>query len=236
MNKKKILTLSLVVAVIAIAMVSGSLAWFTDSDQVTNVFTVGSVKIVQNEEFQQNSQLMPIVPHASDPTDPSKAGNFVTKKVDVSNVGKNAAYIQTFVAVPAVLDNNNILEIYDANAAANGWTKTAAPVATGVSGTQILPGSGDTNLYNIYKYAYNSALAVNTTTADVIEGVYINADVDLDVLDAATAYFVVNGSQVTGFNALETVNVYVATQAIQVDGFENAASALATFDTHPWAS
>ena len=42
--KKKVLTVALVVALIAI-VVSSSLAYFTDTDQVTNTFTVGSVKI-----------------------------------------------------------------------------------------------------------------------------------------------------------------------------------------------
>ena len=39
--KKKVLTVALVVALIAI-MVSGTLAYFTDNDEVTNTFTIGS--------------------------------------------------------------------------------------------------------------------------------------------------------------------------------------------------
>lgn len=233
--KKKLTVISVLVIILAL-LASGSLAWFTDQDQATNVFTIGSVEIVQNENFTQDSLLMPIVPDTANPTDPSKAANFVTKEVTVTNTGKNAAYVQTFVAVPAVLDNNNILEVYDAEAAANGWTKTATAVATGVSGNKIVPGSGDNNLYNIYKYTYNTALAANTTTAMVIEGVYINKEVDMDVVSDTVAYFVVNGQQVTGFNAMEKINVYVATQAIQTEGFADAAAALATFNTHPWAN
>ena len=42
--KKKILGVALVVALVAI-MVGGTLAYFTAEDEVTNTFTIGSVKI-----------------------------------------------------------------------------------------------------------------------------------------------------------------------------------------------
>ena len=41
--KKKVLSIALIVALIAI-VVSGSLAYFTDRDEVNNTFTIGSVK------------------------------------------------------------------------------------------------------------------------------------------------------------------------------------------------
>ena len=43
--KKKILAMSLCVVMLAIAIVGGTLAYFTDTDQETNTFTVGNVKI-----------------------------------------------------------------------------------------------------------------------------------------------------------------------------------------------
>lgn len=51
--KKKVLTVALVVALIAI-MVSGTLAYFTDNDEVTNTFTIGSVEI----EIHENGALV----------------------------------------------------------------------------------------------------------------------------------------------------------------------------------
>ena len=48
--KKKILSLTLVVCLLAIAVVGGTLAYFTDTDNVaTNTFTVGDVKIKLDE-------------------------------------------------------------------------------------------------------------------------------------------------------------------------------------------
>ena len=43
--KKKILALSLCVVMLAIAIVGGTLAYFTDTKSATNTFTVGNVKI-----------------------------------------------------------------------------------------------------------------------------------------------------------------------------------------------
>lgn len=47
--KKKIVTLSLVVALIAIAVVGGTLAYFTDDDAAENTFTFGKVDIELEE-------------------------------------------------------------------------------------------------------------------------------------------------------------------------------------------
>ena len=60
--KKKIIALCLVVALALTAVVSGSLAYFTDTDKADNVFTTGKVDITLNEQnadgtpFTQNCQ------------------------------------------------------------------------------------------------------------------------------------------------------------------------------------
>ncbi len=65
--KKKILSIALVVCLLATALVSGSLAYFMDSDKDVNVMTAGNVKIVQNEterdgsEYVDNQPLLPAV-------------------------------------------------------------------------------------------------------------------------------------------------------------------------------
>ncbi len=240
--KKKIALVSVAVALIAIAVVGGTLAWFNDTDEVTNVFTVGSIDIEQNEVFDENTAvLMPVV--GTDPTDADD--NYIQKTVTVENVGKNPAYVQTYVAVPAVLDNNGVLKLYDANAAANGWTKldgdvnTAGvqPVATGITIT------GETLTYNVYLYRYNGTLIKGAETDACLEYVYIDSATDLNTYDTDndgdtdTAYFVTaNGTEITEFNAAGQLNVYVATQGTQAEGFDNATEALtATFANHPWA-
>ena len=48
--KKKILAITLCVAMVAIMLVSGTLAYFTDTDAATNVMTTGKVDIAQLEQ------------------------------------------------------------------------------------------------------------------------------------------------------------------------------------------
>lgn len=43
--KKKILALCVVISLAAVAIIGGTLAYFTDTDEATNTFTVGSVSI-----------------------------------------------------------------------------------------------------------------------------------------------------------------------------------------------
>ena len=55
--KKKITAIFLCVALVAIAIVGASLAYFTDTDQATNTFTVGNVKIdlIESRYHRQGS-------------------------------------------------------------------------------------------------------------------------------------------------------------------------------------
>lgn len=248
-TKKKVLVIALAISLIAVA-VGGTLAWFTDQDETTNVFTYGSVDIEQEEVFDQSTaELLPVVG-----TDPTVAtDNYIQKEVTVKNIGKNDAYVQTFVAVPAILDNNGIVKLYDANLTTNGWEKVdgdatvvgVQPVVTDVTIT------GETLKYNLYLYRYATALAAptgqstETVTAPCLEYVYIDKTIDLDVVEengVKKAYFVLaDGTTITGYDATQQLNVYVATQAVQEKGFADAEAA---FDSafaddngdylHPW--
>ena len=244
--KKKLVVTSLAIALIAIA-VGGTLAYFMASDEATNTFTIGSVEIQQVEEqrvdqtkefttdnleaFENDKQLIPVISNTTPTDDP----NFQDKYVTVDNIGKNAAYVQTFVAVPEALIDSGVLYIQAGSQ--GGW---AAPVDVAtVEESAIVEGSTSTVKYAVYKYIYSSALAKETSTTPVIEGVYISQDADMDVTYdangvATSARFTMNGAAVAGFDATQKVNVYVVSQAIQADGFTDATTALANFGTHPW--
>ncbi|MBE6576485.1 MAG: hypothetical protein E7654_09475 [Ruminococcaceae bacterium] len=47
--KRKIIALCLIVAMLGVAVISGTMAYFTDTDEAVNVMTIGSVKIEQHE-------------------------------------------------------------------------------------------------------------------------------------------------------------------------------------------
>ena len=101
--KKKITALCLCVALLAIAVVGASLAYFTDTKSATNTFSVGNVKIdlIEQEKtddglvgFKQGKTLVP---------GKSNDGNAVSKIVTVKNTGKNDAWVWVDLKIPAYL-------------------------------------------------------------------------------------------------------------------------------------
>ncbi len=119
--KKKITTFSLIVALLAIAVIGGTLAYFTDTDEATNTFTVGKVKIellehqrywadddVFLEEFEDDKVLMPINATEGGAQGPKDrwgmplAEIYGDKIIRVKNL-ENDAYIRVYVAVPEAL-------------------------------------------------------------------------------------------------------------------------------------
>ena len=68
--KKKILALCLVIALAATAVIGGTLAYFTDTDEATNTFTVGNVDITLTEPNwdEATAKLIPGREIAKDPT------------------------------------------------------------------------------------------------------------------------------------------------------------------------
>lgn len=217
-TKKKILTLALVIALLATAVVGGSLAWFTAEDDATNVFTVGSIDIEQNEDFVQNSQLLPVVPN--DTEDPSDDANYVKKVVTVTNTGKNAAYVRTFIAVPASLEPECLKLDIDGT----DWTRQWSYPAFTYNNEE----------YVALCYVYNKALEPEKPTPVLLKGVYLDASVDIkddpdDNSENLEFCRLVNGEHVfSGFeiadkdgNILKNVEVLVRTEAVQAQGFES---------------
>ncbi len=86
---KKILLTALSVVLVAALAIGGTLAYLTDRDAKTNVFTVGNVDITLNDDFAQGSQLVP--------------GVAVEKDVTVTNTGKNDAWVWVEIVVPTEL-------------------------------------------------------------------------------------------------------------------------------------
>lgn len=84
--KKKILAVSLCVVMLAIAIVGGTLAYFTDTKTATNTFTVGNVKIELTEPGWEGSgktdapEVYPGEPLKKDPT--------------VKNTGSNPCFVR----------------------------------------------------------------------------------------------------------------------------------------------
>lgn len=242
-TKKKILTLALVLALLAIVTVGGSLAWFTAEDIATNTFTVGSIRIEQHEsqlgpdgnpeEFEQGKVLLPIV----NVDNPAEDPNYQDKIVTIENTGNNPAYVRTFIAFPANLETEYLMLDYEtSDDPANGWTWENRSVITY---------AGES--YVVYCFVYGPQLEKGATTPELLKGVYLRPMVDLknnpategDNLEFCIPYgdgsYKFSGYEIATADgkaivledgSTKTVNVLVLTQAVQAEGFSSAGEAL----------
>lgn len=99
--KKKLVAMCMVVCLSAIAIVGGTLAYFTDDEEATNTFTVGNVDIILTEPnwtgsgSQDAPEVYPGEPLAKDPTVTNDGANpcFVRIKVEGLDCLENAGMI-----------------------------------------------------------------------------------------------------------------------------------------------
>ena len=245
--KKKLVAISLVVAMLAVAVIGGSLAYFTDTANATNTFTAGGVKIALIEQerdgkgglqaFTQDKVLMPIVGSAQGEKDElgqPVAKNYIDKIVTIENTGKSAAWVRAYYAVPSALDDGyetfnagaNILHGNFGNYFAEDGT-----LNTTYENQWKWKHEGKWNYfettidgvaYNVYFADYYKALPAGQTTEQFISGVYLDSHVNM-----------VNGEYVdTRFPNADlsilkgTVKYPVYAVAVQADGFDSAAAAI----------
>lgn len=258
MKKRRILSLCLVAAIAAIAVFAGTLAYFTDTDEADNTFTVGNVKIdlieqeraYDNEgnatglqDFTDGKLLMPIVGSAQgeketiDGVEMPTAKNYVDKIISIKNTGESKAYVRVFVAVPTALQNGEVpnAPLYDVL----HWNFNADSTAEGEWTDEIVvanPTVIDGVEYKIYSRTYTTALAADEATATpAYIGFYLDKSVDYNgeswTVDFGT------GTQAIDYDLSEGVNIPVFAQAIQADGFESAEDAFAAsgLPSNPWA-
>ena len=253
--KKKILVLCLVVALAVTAVVGGTLAYFTDTDNETNTFTVGGVEIDLIEQqrnanssalvpFEQNKNLMPIVGSAQgeqeivDGVKLPTAKNYVDKIISIKNTGVSKAYVRVFVAVPTALQNGQTPNAprydvlhwnFNGDSCADGqWTDeivVANPIV--IDGVE----------YKIYSRTYTTALDANEVTATpAYIGFYLDKTVDMNAEGDYTVNWG-NGPEVINYDLSKGVSIPVFAQAVQADGFTSAEAAFAAsgLPSNPWA-
>ena len=225
--KKKITAIALVVCLVAVAVVGGSLAYFTDTDKAANVFTTGKVDIQLIEKFGDENpataeKLLPA-------TGSAQAGtlkNGITKEVTVKNIGTEDAFVRVHIAIPSVLDNGN--PAFDAGQNALHFNYTADSIGEGKwdwSKTTGDPYQGDWNYYettidnikyNVYVVTYGTALKANEVTPEkAIHQVYLDSRTSNEAIasykttlgDNWQILVLAEGTQSAGFaNAYEALN------------------------------
>ena len=248
--QKKLFTMAMAIALIAVSIVGMSLAYFTDKDEATNTFTAGGVKIdlieqqrneagTELEEFEQDQVLMPIVGSAQGEKDAlgqPVAANYVDKIVTIENTGKSDAYIRAYFAIPSALDDG--YETYNAGANVlhfNFGNKFAEDGLTTTYGKEwnwkhdnkwnYFETTIDGVAYNVYYADYHQALAANETTEQFVSGVYLDKTFD----KKGDEYYAF-GEKVDLSDLIQNgelnVKCPVVAVAVQAAGFDNADAAI----------
>lgn len=227
--KKKITAIALVVCLVAVAVVGGSLAYFTDTDAKTNTFTTGNVDIQLIENFGDNN---PATPEKLLPaTGSAQAGtlkNGIKKEVTVKNIGTEDAFVRVHIAIPSVLDNGNpsfdagqnkLHFNYPADSVGEGkwdWSKTTGTPFVG-SDWNYYETTIDNIKYNVYVVTYGTALKTGEVTPEkAIHQVY---------LDSKTS-----NEAIASYNTALGANwqILVLAEGTQAAGFDDAYAALNT--------
>ena len=257
--KKKLTLVVTCIVLVAAMVIGGTLAYFTDTKNATNTFTVGNVKINLIEQqrganglvpFEQNKKLYPIVGSAQGEKDEfgmPTAKNYVDKMVTIQNTGSEKAYIRAYFAIPSALDDGyetfnagmNVLHFNFGNKVVNG----AISSTEGVEWNWQHDGKWnyfettiDGIKYNVYYADYYQAVAAGATTEQLVQGVYL--DKSFDLKDGKCYAF---GKEVTLDDGWDWNNVScpVFAVACQAEGFDNATDAMnAAFGANynPWGT
>lgn len=212
--KKKILALSMCIALAAIAIVGASLAYFTDTKTATNTFTMGNVQIKLDETNVNDPEGDRVTSNVYN----VYPGAVVTKDPIVHNIGKNGAYIRATVNVSNWM---NLVGAYYPDfkeTFPNDGYKAALNLLVGELGegwSVVGVEAGD--VFTIGQFdakfilKYDGVLASVTDTTAMFQTVTIPAGID-------------------NANADSFDEVKVVAQAIQADGFDTWEDAFAAFD------
>ena len=217
MNKRKLMLVAVALCMVAILGFGGTLAYLTDYETATNVFTVGNVDIKLNEVFAENAKLIP--------------GIDVQKEISVTNTGSEDAYVRVHFAIPTLLDDG-----YDTFAAfANtlhwnfgiesmqkgewNWHNTLKENKADPDGDVGYPGNGgewnwyyatvDGIQYTVYVATWTTPLAPNATTDLAVRKVYLDASLDNVHIEEI-------------IDQLGEIKILVAAEAVQAEGFNDA--------------
>ena len=244
--KKKIVALCLCVALAVVAIGGATLAYFTDTDAKTNTFTVGKIDISLQENFKQNSKLLP----------GSQTVNNVPKEVTIKlEDGSEDAYVWYEWLIPAALDStdgstgtNNVVHV---NSAGYTWDNYREnPKYWPAGQTEALPlektwdhdpeielGSGvgpegfvgtetiDNIVYNKYVVLYHGKLSAGDETTMAMKQVYLDSKVDAD----AQGQYTING-KVINYDFSKGVNIFVRAYGIQAEGFADVYAAYKAYN------
>lgn len=216
--KKKILALSMCIALAAIAIVGASLAYFTDTKTAKNTFTMGNVQIKLDEANINDLEGDRVTSNEYN----VYPGLVVDKDPTVHNTGKNGAWVRAIVTIE---NGMNWLGLYNDNV----WTAPQEAAFKALINNTL--GEG----WEIVDIAYDMS-GPNHPTSDFVATLKYTQV--LKATESTTAMFsqIAFPAKMTGNDVTTRIaqdgnfGINVVAQAIQVDGFDNWEAAFAAFD------
>ncbi len=220
--KRKIIALCLVITMLGVAIISGTMAYFTDTAEAVNVMTLGSVKIKLIEQKRENGQMVDLDPNtgyhvvpavyqeitwqennapANEKVFSDDMKNVFDKFVSVENTGRSDAYVRIFLAFE---DSGNIADKLHISYTYDNYFKLVADDIE-VDGVP----------YEVYSYTYADPIKPGETSEYSLKQFFFNKTTTNEDAEAA-------GDDYT---------ILVLAQAIQADGFKPEASTLSADPT-----
>ena len=188
--KKKILAIALVVAMLAVAIVSASLAYFTDEGYADNTFTIGNIEIDLLEKFdEENADLVP--------------GVTITKEVTVKNTSGtgNDAYVRVQIAIlkdlapSKIFEDDGFLQITLQDPDNWDWP---------IGEDNIYEEDIQNKTYRVFTGVYKHALKDGETTPAAIRTVTLNPKVDGYVNASGNLVLFLEKDNIRGLSGDET--------------------------------
>lgn len=215
-NRKKLIAGALSICLVAALAIGGTMAYLTDSEKVTNTFSVGDLDITLTEpEWDDDTDGKDLVPGDTEKKDPTitavehdsymrvimeiqdKDGKAITDKERLGLI------LQTIRYASPALSEDNSYTLNDLN---------AVPTVNSDFTLVTDKSSSDTNVTGVYYYNYNEVLNEGDT-ATLFTNVVIPTDWNQTQLQKLGEYQIV-----------------IQAQAIQTDNFKDAAAAFAALD------
>jgi len=239
--KKKILALGVCASMAAVAVVGGTMAYFTDTKQATNTMATGSIKIQLNEQKRGTSAMeafdseeitfMPMVyqtdaassNYAEDPIAKTSVfserfTNVVDKFVSVTNTGADDAYVRVLFAFEG---DCGVVEDYigyniiddDVNCDFSFVHEGYDGAGKLINARGIMDGDGTT--WSIAEAVYPAEIANGETTPYSLKQLFLAPSATQEGIEAH-------------FGTNLAYDIKVVAQATQKAGFDTAREALNT--------
>jgi len=220
-RRSKVLATVLCAVMLVVASVMGTLAYLTDSETVTNTFTVGNVyiELAENVDYDGNEigedAVEGVVPTADDKFHLQPGLSYTKEPIVTVLEDSENAYIRVMATISYAEAADAVFAKYDENKDMSAWLaidKTAWTL-NGIPTTTKENGK----ISRTYEFRYNDVVAKNSDDDTVL------TTAPFDTL------MIPGGVTNAELALLADMEIVVTAHAIQADGFENADAAWAAF-------